>query len=173
MTPAARVALDLCLRAREKGHEVILSGLVRTRETPGLTELGAAADAERIPFRLLQQRYRYDPGLVGQMEMMFRRLKPELYVSHDTAGAVIAWLARFRPASMAHYIHEAQPGERLIESLWIGRRILKRADTILIEGEGQRSRLNSIKLKGDKILLAGKEVYWIDNLLQRAASGTK
>ena len=169
-TPAARVALDFCLGARELGHEAILAGLIRTRETPGLTELGAAADAVRIPFRLLHQRYRYDPGIIGQMETMFRRFKPHVYLSHDYLGAAVARVARYRPACVEHFVHEDGFEKTPMENHWMGRRLLKLTDGIIAPSSLCADRIEKIGIKKENITFATDPSEWIASAILRATS---
>lgn len=167
LSPFARVALDFCRTVKTIGHEPILAGLVRTRETPGTTELGAAADAEHIPFRLLQQRYKYDPGLVGQMEMMFRRLKPDLFLSHDSAGVVIGRLSRFRPRCITHYAHANANEAAPLEQRWIGRRLLRLCDVVVAQSDSRADELISRGVKKERLIRATGEDAWIGELLNR------
>src|SRR5262245_10376361 len=106
MSAQARMALDFAVEAREAGHEVLLVGLVNSRAAQGQkTVLGDAADAAGVPFRLMQQRMKIDPGLIGQMEIIFRRLKPDLYQSHDLKGMILYRMARWRPEFWQAFVH--------------------------------------------------------------------
>lgn len=90
-------ALRLAERARELGHEPVLVGKVFARGPAPLTELGAEADRRGVPFRIIVQRFGFDPGLLGQMELLFTRLKPTVFVSDDLVGMAIYRMGRWRP----------------------------------------------------------------------------
>lgn len=97
LNPTSRLGLAEARRAVAAGHEVLLVGKVFARGPAPLTPLGSEADRLGIPFRVLQQRFNFDPGLLGQMELLFTRHKPTVFQSHDLVGMALYRMGRWRP----------------------------------------------------------------------------
>lgn len=158
ITPESRLALAIAENARGAGHEAILAGLARGKEPPAATPLGQAADERRVPFRLLLQRRPLDPGILGQMETMFRRIQPNAFISHDWKGALLYRLARWRPPAWQAVALGAGAGSDGRLAAWAERRCLQRADK-LVASETAARTLADWKIEASRIAIvrAGAE----------------
>ncbi|MBI3736058.1 glycosyltransferase [Candidatus Sumerlaeota bacterium] len=143
LTALAHLPLEIAKGARERGHDALIVGEVVSRETPPLTQLGEAADKAGIPFRLLQRRRRLDPGIIGQMEMIFKKFRPDLYQSHDLLGAFLYRAARWRPSHWQGFSRVGPEGSSFAR--WIEPRLLRLADRVFA---GNSDAEAGLKLKG-------------------------
>ncbi len=102
LTPASRLALQIARVADAEGHDVMLLGLFHGPASPAdgsaeATELGGAADDAGVAFRLILRRFRFDPGVTGQMDAVLRRFNPGIVQSLGVRAALLArraWMRR-------------------------------------------------------------------------------
>ena len=90
MTDPAKLALEFARDAGMIGHEVVLAGFLRGAPIPATTPLGEACEEFEATFRLVVQRFRLDPGALGQMGAIIRRFKPQVVQSHGLTGSFLA-----------------------------------------------------------------------------------
>ncbi len=147
--PRSEFALGLARAAIAAGHEALVVGCARGRTPPPRTPLGDEANARGLPFRILLERRRLDPGLVGQLEMIHRRWSPDAFVSFDVKAAILHRVARWRPETW-FALKDEMPGQL---ECWL----LGFADGVIVSRSELESLLKS-KLKScDK-------VQWMDYL---------
>ncbi len=57
---------------------------------------GVARGAAQIPTRLLHERFRFDPGVLGQFRAVLDEFQPDVYQSHGYKGSLLGLTARRR-----------------------------------------------------------------------------
>lgn len=138
LTCASRQGLDFAEEARRRDHDVVAVGIFRGMRVSGLTPVGSLAEERRIPFRLVQKRFAFDVGALGQLDAMIRRLKPDLFQSFGWTSSVYGRAAWLKDIPWQALILESpaagKPGTiwaRLGESFT--KKMIRRADQILID----------------------------------------
>jgi hypothetical protein len=149
-------ALEFAESARVLGHEILLLGLFRGGQLPASTPLGERANEQRATFRILQQRFVVDPGLLGQMEAVVSRFRPDVFQSRGTAGTIVSrppfsrgvgWQAILEgPRPLAR---ESMPGS------WPARRfalaMFRRADQVLVDDDEAAAYIAARGIKRERI----------------------
>lgn len=158
----ARLALDFCVEARRLDHEVLVLGLVRGPR-PMPTPFSQAFAAAGVPVRLLHERFRFDPGVVGQFRAVLDAWRPDLFQSHGYKGSLLARLAQRRGIPWQAVFHGftwENPLVRLYHALDV--RWLRRADEVVAV-----SRPFARVLAGRGI--APQRLRWVPNAIDEAA----
>lgn len=163
LTSEARLALDFAGEARAQGHDPLLLGLIKTAGAPGGSPLGEAADARAVNFRLIQQRFAIDPGVLGQMEVILGRFRPDVYQSLGIAGTLLS-----RPAFARGIVWQAclhgrgflDPASGMTER--IRRRfalaMFRRAEQVVADDPAAADDLAARGIKRERlVLLQGEE----------------
>ena len=155
--PAAKLALDFAGEAMRQGNESLLVGHARGFRTPSMTPLGSAAEELGLPFRMVQQRFWFDPGALGQIDAMLTRFRPELFHSFGLPGSILARRACLRGIAWQAVIFDFSSGERTpARTGWLSGRIassmLKRADRVLIDSPALGERLARRGIRRDRLV---------------------
>lgn len=157
LSPAARLALDFASEAMRQGNESLLVGHVRGLRTPSMTPLGSAAEELGLPFRIVQQRFWFDPGALGQIDAMLTRFRPEVFHSFGLPGSILARRACVRGIAWQAVIFDFSSGERTpARPGWLSDRIassmLKRADRVLIDSPPLAERLARRGIRRERLV---------------------
>lgn len=148
LTPETEGALAFVRLAVDSGHSAGLAGLILSFGQPRPTPLGLAADEADVPFRILQQRFRLDPGPLGQLDTLLARSRTEVYVSWGFRGLYFARVASRRRTPWVAALPPGEPeagGRGLLGRLKL--RELRRASGVIVESEGTRATLEASGVK--------------------------
>ncbi len=117
-----RVALDLAIGQRARGHDVSVISLAAGPDGAMAEEFRAAGiRVDRVP-----KRSGLDPTLVPRLAMVLRRLAPDVVHTHNPLPLIYgAPAARIVGAAAIHSKHGVNPGSR-------GQRLLRRAAAQLV-----------------------------------------
>jgi glycosyltransferase involved in cell wall biosynthesis len=128
----ARLALDFGVRARQRGHAILVAGLVRgaAAKDNGFTRAMRAAGLE---VRLLRERFRFDPSILGQFACLVREFGPDLYQSHGYKGSLLGPRAQRLGAAWQAVFHGFTRENRLVRLYHrLDARWLRRADEVIV-----------------------------------------
>jgi glycosyltransferase involved in cell wall biosynthesis len=89
----ARLAIDFCVEAQQRGHALLMLALVRGAVEPPNAFVAACA-AAGVPVQVIHERRRFDPGVVRQFKAALQDFKPDVYQSHGYKGSMLGKFAR-------------------------------------------------------------------------------
>ncbi|MCE5230323.1 glycosyltransferase [bacterium] len=157
----ARLALDFAVAARAMGEDILALGLVRGRPAP--TAFSRAFEAAGIPVKLLRERFRFDPAIVGQFQRVIERFKPDVYQSHGYKGSFLGRFAQRRGVKWQAVFHGftwENPLVRLYHALDV--RWLRKADGVIVVA---RSFGRELERRG----VDPARIVWVPNAIDEAA----
>lgn len=157
----ARLALDFAVAARAMGEEIQVLGLVRGPALPNA--FSRAFEAAGIPVRLLRERFRFDPAIIGQFRRALDKFKPDVYQSHGYKGSMLGRFARRRSVRWQAVFHGftwENPLVRLYHALDV--RWLRRADSVVVVS---RAFGRELERRG----VDPARIRWVPNAIDEAA----
>lgn len=157
----ARLALDFAVAARTLGEDIQVLGLVRGPALPNA--FSRAFEEAGIPVRLLRERFRFDPAIIGQLRRAVDKFKPDVYQSHGYKGSMLGRVAQRKGVTWQAIFHGftwENPLVRIYHALDV--RWLKKADSVIVVsrafgGELERRGVDPARIR------------WIPNAIDEAA----
>lgn len=157
----ARLALDFAVAARALGEEIQVLGLVRGPALPNA--FSRAFEAAGIPVRLLRERFRFDPAIVGQFRRALDKFKPDVYQSHGYKGSLLGRVAQRKGVAWQAIFHGftwENPLVRLYHALDV--RWLRKADGVIVVS---RAFGRELERRG----VDPARMHWVPNAIDEAA----
>lgn len=157
----ARLAMDFAVEARRLGHEVLMLGLVRDKQ-PQATPFSRSMEALGIPTRLIHERFRFDPGVVGQFRKVLEEFRPHVYQSHGYKGSMLGLIARRRGIPWQAIFHGFTWENWLVRIYHaLDVRWLRRADEVVVVARSIAKVLADRGVKRERM-------RWIPNAISEA-----
>lgn len=157
----ARLALDFAVAARAMGEEVQALGLVRGPALPNA--FSRAFEAAGVPVKLLRERFRFDPAIIGQFRRVIDKFKPDVYQSHGYKGSMLGRVAQRRGVTWQAVFHGftwENPLVRIYHALDV--RWLRKADSVVVVS---RAFGRELQRRG----VDPARIQWVPNAIDESA----